>query len=228
MDEHMTDRARKVLIFLFVTGVHVVAIIWISWLPHPPINSSEGFYSTYIVIEPPSSAKTQLRTQRKGSVPEGAESPEHIESHSSVSDPALIAPSIDWQEQGSLTADDVVARRAQEEGRRSLANPKTNGSSSAPKESVNLFPQPLHKNGDSQRLGNGELITWISNACYATNQPFAAPQLDENSLHIVCKDPFKDRTDLFDHLKPKHLQAAPNSDVEVAAPTCSYSSTRCK
>jgi hypothetical protein len=224
----MTGRTRKAVALLFVTGIHVAVIVSLSRLRNPPLNSSERVYGTYILIEPPNRAKPQLRTQRRGSVPEGVESTEHIESNKSISDPAPIAQSIDWQEQGSLAADDVVARRAQEEGRRPLANPKTRGPSSAPNESVNLFPQPLHKNGDSQRLGNGELITWISNECYATNQPFAAPQLDENRLNIVCKDPFKGRTDLFDHLKPKHLQAAPNVDVEGTVPTCSYSSTRCK
>lgn len=210
----MTDRARKVVGLLFVTGIHVAVIVSISKLPNTHVDSKEGVFSTYIVIEPPNGAKSSLRTQRKGNNPEAAEP---IDSIKSMSDSALIAPSIDWQQEGSLAAGSIVHRKLQEESLHALS--KDLGKTELERrQSVKdpLFTAPTHKRGDTEHFDDGELATWIDDRCYATNKDFGEQRFNANSVVLVCKGNVGTppiRLDMFDHLKPKYLRAPETSSI---------------
>jgi hypothetical protein len=105
--------------------------------------------------------------------------------------------SIDWFAQGTAAANSTVARQNAEQAMRSLdSKPQT---IELPKEVMR------RREGTTQRFDDGEMITWISERCYVTNRPPSGPQLIEDRLNVVCKNPGKPRDDLFDRFRPHYL-----------------------
>lgn len=114
-----------------------------------------------------------------------------------VSQPPDSDKSIDWFAQGTAAANSIVARQNTEQASRSLDS------------KPNVIELPTERirrrEGTTQRLGDGEMITWIDERCYVTNRASPGPQLIEDWINVVCKNRSKPRGDLFDRFRPKYL-----------------------
>ncbi len=232
----MSSATRNVVVFAVVVVVHVALIFALSSIDTRSSGDAQEFHSELIFISEKKSVAKREQQFKRRKEPATTDKVADPRVPPSAAAPVAI-PATVWREHAREAAGDVVARNVESDSRRSFSKPNSVAQPRTPKDTVSLFPAPLHKNGDTQLLGDGEIITWVSDKCYATNRPFAAPQLDGSRLNVVCKDPFNARTDLFDHLKPKYLQVSPAQDGdrpvqgasdEATAPTCSYSTFRCK
>lgn len=88
---------------------------------------------------------------------------------------------IDWAAEAAQVAQDAVARQMAKESLRSLARPQK-GMGPPP-------PKPArHKLGDTERFEGGEVIYWINDHCYYSNQPPPGPTTGPGRLQLKnCK-----------------------------------------
>lgn len=119
---------------------------------------------------------------------------------------------IDWREEGARSAQ-AIAHGTQPQFR-SLDSKSAGIEMPAASSENGILSKPFHRPGDSQFLGNGELITWTegrNGRCYVTNQPAATVRLDEKGIVTVCKHRIEPvRADLVDAMKSSY-PAAPDT-----------------
>jgi hypothetical protein len=222
---------RSSVVLVAVTLVHVCAIYLLAMGVRSSrvISSSAQPRSMLFFVAP----KTPGRSRPMRGVIEQATALHRsaIESQPpALRDSAIIEPSgaINWTEGAAGAVSGLLARQRAAEEARSLDS------------KAKLIELPKgglpHQIGDSQRFADGELITWINDQCYVSNRPLAGPQLDPGRPNVVCKDRSALHDDLFDYLKPSYLRAldpaAEGLDTSVRehppAPSCSYSTFKCK
>ncbi len=200
------ERGRKPLIVSVVIVGHAMVIILVMHVRPPAKTGPTQFVSTYIVIEstphatPPTRNATRAASRRLSTRAS-------IEGETANGIPTIpLAPQPrDWQAERERAANESAAHSLEETNSPLLSKPKV---IERPRNGTQYQPE------GSRRSDGGEIITWISEDCYATNQPPPGPQLDSNRLNIICKK--KNRSpqgDLFNHLKPNYLGApdAPTS-----------------
>jgi hypothetical protein len=167
--------------YLFTTGLRDARVP-----TNPPQRPIELFY-----VEPKRKPVVQPMLRRRA---KAVEAPMSAPITYPTPERPGETPAIDWH--GARDA--AVA---------SITNPPSAGRSLDSRPKVIELPKKelQRRTGTTQRYDDGEIITWISERCYATNRPHVAEQLDKNKLNVICKDPFGPQTDLFDHLRPDYL-----------------------
>jgi hypothetical protein len=90
-------------------------------------------------------------------------------------------PPIDWETEAARAVQDAVARQMAKESLRSLARPQEGMGPPPPKSA-------RHKLGDSERLEGGEVIDWVDDRCYYSNQPPPGPTMGPGRLQLkICR-----------------------------------------
>jgi hypothetical protein len=199
----MTTRAigTKAAIGAAVALMHAFVFVAIDRLNTTDSIPDPTFRSQIFFVEPTSPESVASEPARSPSI-WTADPSMHVETDRTIesSTASLSLPSIDWQTARHRAAADVAARLPPVQNAKPMTSPG------------DLLRRPLHRRGDSQQLGQGEVITWIDGRCYVTNQPSAAARLDENAIVTICRP--RDtpiRGDLFDDLRPRYLDEMPLS-----------------
>jgi hypothetical protein len=114
------------------------------------------------------------------------------------------APTVDWQEMTRLVAK-AVAEKIETEAQR-----RTSGTRREPDAMPSIFTEQRPRRG----LGvsaTGEAVVWLNDSCYVPLEKKIIEGLGAVS-GIYCTKPIggsKPRGDLFEHLKPRHLERTP-------------------
>jgi hypothetical protein len=203
----MQEPGKKGAVWVGIIAVHGVVLFALTSLRPPKRATVDAFESVLFFVEPrkqktPDPAQPLTRKKTTHPLRRTAKA---MPPDTAITIPASPAKSVDWDSERARVSGDIAAGEvAKSQESREFSKPKT----------IEL-PQQRSKQrtGTSQRLGFGEIITWISEDCYVTNLPPATPRLDPNSLNVQCKNRKKPtRDDLFDHLIPKYLRE-PGAEV---------------
>jgi hypothetical protein len=222
------DSTIKGLVLVCVVVAHGVALIAVLSLRAPMRANSAEFVSALLLVDerkrrelpPPPKQHTEERK------PQREQSRQIVVPETRTTDDLVPALTItDWSSQREKTAGDVVGREVERANSRSLLS----------KPRVIELPTrgSVHKPGDTQHFDDGEIITWINDRCYATNQQPSGPRLISDMVNVICKN--KDqpsRDDYFDYMKPDYLRDpnAPPTKFEGMfsdQAKCEYSAARC-
>jgi hypothetical protein len=166
----ISARSRKAALLCAIAGVHVV-LLWSIDLGTPGVRMVEKAATVLFFIEIP---EPDAATASAPDMPQPRISfvEPHIESES---DPEVITllpesdeSSVDWNAESRRIAGEVVARRNAEEKFRSLDRPPAGMGPPPPKAS-------RHQAGDTERFEGGEILTWVNDRCYYTNQNYRSP-----------------------------------------------------
>ncbi len=114
-------------------------------------------------------------------------------------------PDMDWRTASAQTVAEL-ARRGSKDPYRSLdSRPALKETPPADDVQNGIFPPPLHKAGETQRLDNGEIIYWLNDRCFWTSRP--PTSANERNVGKACKRLSKTaRSDLFEQFKPDYLR----------------------
>jgi hypothetical protein len=118
------------------------------------------------------------------------------------------APAVDWQEMTRLVAEAVAGRIENQAQRR------TSGTRREPDPPEDALPSIFIEQRLRHGLGvsaTGEAVVWLNDSCYV---PLEKKIIEGPGAvtGIYCVKPIggsKPRGDLFEHLKPRHLERAP-------------------
>lgn len=212
---------RKHLVFVAVVVGHVSVFVAVIHIRPQTKAEPRELVSTFLVFETaraPERSRTSPHAKFSQPPAESLATRERIDS---ISTAPLALPSIDWQEERERTAGGLAARSAPQSR---LSKSKE---TDLPElgERGRVFVRPLHRNGDSQRFDNGELVTWTDERkgrCYVSNLPAVEPRLDERAIVTVCK-PVESPPDgdLVKRAKPRYLRKpdAADSNQTVSSET---------
>jgi len=194
---HRAERWRFA-VFIAVVGLHLFVGFLILAAPKARIPTSrpEQFVPlTFLSFTEPHRPTSDFSTSQ--AVPVGPKPMVEPSVAAPALNNAITLPSVDW----GAEADGAAQRRIDNEEttrhRRNLAGPSDSQLDWARNNIP--FVSEHHKLGDSERPGDGEVITWENDNCYWTTHgitTFGTPQPLK-----VCKDPPKPDTALFKEMR---------------------------
>jgi hypothetical protein len=199
----------KLAVFIGVAALHVAAVSALKHSIRQPVHRNNTVYAVWVVSDAPVDEQTESKPVARQAVRAmRIPAQRHIpDTQPQESNAPLSLP--DWETTGDEAVSAAITQQARENAQRDLyPEPKAE---SLPNHPAPLFKTPLYDNGDSQRLDDGELNTWIGPECYATNRPQSMLSMGRNQLNVVCKGNAgkrKANDKLFDHLRPDYLRDA--------------------
>ncbi|HTE42941.1 MAG TPA: hypothetical protein VK629_19110 [Steroidobacteraceae bacterium] len=188
----MNDRTVKGVTFAGVTVIHVVAYLVVTNLRAQKKEAHDPFVNTLFLIDasekrsPRPLPVTRRATDKKLAVRREGDA---ARMNSQPSSAPITLPSIDWNAERAQAVDGAVAReRARRDGEPLNSKPKV---------IERAATDSRRKRGDTQHLGNGEIITWIDERCYATNLPAPGPQMDPNARGLCASGDRQSRMAIY-------------------------------
>ena len=181
MRGEVTARYRKAALLCVIAGVHL-ALLWnIDVGKRAGLRKAEEAAAILYFIEIPEPDSPPFTTPDLSQPGLSFVAP-RIGSEAAGRDAITLLPEfegavVDWDAESRRIAGELVARQSAEEKLRKLDRPPA-GLGPPP---AGLGPPPPEssrpKAGDTQRFEGGEVITWINDRCYYTNQNFSTPFL---------------------------------------------------
>jgi hypothetical protein len=211
----MAHHTRNVVVFLTVAAAHVAGIVLVRWSPYqrPPPADDVG---TVYLINPTPRPMLKRAAKRTGGLTDTKSTPHRErEPEVSINDPTMVAPAIDWGEEGHAAAGSVVKRKMHEEALRPLISKPKSLTPAPEKVEMGIFTlTPPHTPGTVENLGEGVTREWVSAYCYWFSD--MGPEGRVPKKKCLPKFANSDRENLFKKFRPKYLDVPEPKDSQQA------------